>query len=872
MDLLERDHCFKQLEALLQLATTGQGRTVLLSGEAGIGKTALVEQFVSQQASRTRGLWGACEALFTPRPLGPLYDVATLLRGRLPELLAGTTERTPLFSALLAELQKNPVPTILVFEDVHWADEATLDLIKFLGRRICRLPVLFLLTYREPELSPDHPLRLVLGDLPGQAVVRLSLSPLSEHAVTRLARQAGRSVEGLYAVTGGNPFFVTEVLASDTPGVPLMVRDAVLARLARFSGGARSLLELASIVPKRAERWLLSTILGSIEPALEECLASGMLELAHTTVAFRHELARLAVESTLSPLRKQAQHAQVLRGLLSHEVAASQTARLVHHAIGAHDEELVLRYAPLAARHAAARDAHRQAAEHYRSALVYADLLDARGQQELHAELLDGLANECSLTGQAQEAFQAYSAALLLWRHLDRIAQVGHTLYRLSGHCWRLGRSKDSYQYAVEAVKLLETLPPSRELGQAYANLSSEYMVSSNTEEALAWGRRAIEVARQFHDQETECYALFSMGSSTSCSGEQEGLATLEQSLHLAREQGFEEIAALSYMNLANALVRIRAYAQATGYLQEGLAYCMEHDLDAFGSSLRADRARARLDQGDWAGANEDTTALLISPRLTMLTRIAALVVRGLLLMRRGDPGVLQVLDEAHDLAATGGEMQNITRVAAARAEWWWLQGQPEQCIAEATEGFQVALSCQRPWYLGEVAIWLWRGGGMPEVPEGALTLPFAREIQGDWQGAASLWAELGCPYEQALALADGDAEAQLKALALLEQLGAQPAAALVRRRLRTLGMPGLPRGPRPSTRTNGAGLTSRQQEVLRLMAEGYSNPEIASRLFTSPRTIEHHVSAILAKLGVHSRVQAIRAASERKLFPLSED
>src|SRR6266487_4646758 len=229
MDLLERDHCFDQLSELLRTATTGNGRTVLISGEAGIGKTALVEQFVSQQGSSATRLWGACEALFTPRPLGPLYDIATQVGGRLAELLAGNTERATLFSALLEELQKSPVPTLLVFEDVHWADEATLDLIKFLGRRIPHLPVLFLVTYRDTELSLDHPLWSVIGDLPGNAVARLRLAPLSEQ---------------LYAVTGGNPFFVTEVLASDTPGVSLMVRDAVLARIARISSAARTLLVL----------------------------------------------------------------------------------------------------------------------------------------------------------------------------------------------------------------------------------------------------------------------------------------------------------------------------------------------------------------------------------------------------------------------------------------------------------------------------------------------------------------------------------------------------------------------------------------------------------------------------------------------------
>ncbi|HET8842680.1 MAG TPA: AAA family ATPase, partial [Ktedonobacteraceae bacterium] len=855
MGLLERDHYLDQLAELLRTAATGQGRTVLISGEAGIGKTALVEQFVSLHSKGARLLWGACEALFTPRPLGPLYDIAMQIRGRLSTLLDRDTGQAALFSAFLEELQKRSRPSIVVFEDIHWADEATLDLIKFLGRRILDLPVLFLVTYRDTELSHEHPLQFVFGDLPGKAVVRYRLTPLSEQAVSCLATQAQRSAEGIYAATLGNPFFVAEVLASDREGVPLTVRDAVVARVARLSASARALLELTSVIPTRSERWLLDAILGSTSEALDECLTNGMLDLSHMTVAFRHELARQAVESTLSPLRKQAMHGQVLQALLSHGAGASQAVRLVHHATGAQDEEHVLRYAPLAARHAAAQGAHRQAADHYRKALEYADRLDAAGQQELHATLLEELANECSLTSQAQEAFQAHAAALELWRSLKRTTQVGHTLYRLSEQSWRLGRSNDSYRYAVEAVEFLETLPPGRELGQAYANLSSQYMVSSNTAQTLIWGKRALEVARQFHDTRTECYALFSIGSTTFCSGKPEGRDILENSLHMALDQGFEEIAALSYVNLANALVRGRSYTMAMDYLYEGIAYCREHDLDTFRYGILADLARARLDQGDWSGAEEDATAILRAPGIAATNRIPALLVLGLVLLRRGDPGAQQVLDEARDLARNS-EMQDITPVAAARAEWYWLQEQPEQCIDEATRGFQLALPCQRPWYLGEVAIWLWRMERLPELPEGAVSSPFALQIAGDWQGAAALWEQLGCPYEQALALVDGDTPAQLKALAMLEQLGAQPAVTLVRRRLRQQGVAGIPRGARLSTRSNQAGLTNRQLEVLQLMAEGLSNTEIASRLITSPKTVEHHVSAILAKLGVHSRAQ----------------
>src|ERR1044072_4939409 len=159
MDLLERAEFFEQLQHTLAEVMHGQGRVALVSGEAGIGKTSLVEQFAEIQKHECRVLWGGCDALFTPRPLGPLYDIAPQLRGNLINLLAAQAPSTAIFSAVFDELQNQP-PTILVVEDVHWADEATLDLLKVLGRRINKLNALLVITYRDDEVRADHPLRL----------------------------------------------------------------------------------------------------------------------------------------------------------------------------------------------------------------------------------------------------------------------------------------------------------------------------------------------------------------------------------------------------------------------------------------------------------------------------------------------------------------------------------------------------------------------------------------------------------------------------------------------------------------------------------------------------------------------------------------
>lgn len=294
---------------------------------------------------------------------------------------------------------------------------------------------------------------------------------------------------------------------------------------------------------------------------------------------------------------------------------------------------------------------------------------------------------------------------------------------------------------------------------------------------------------------------------------------------------------------------------------------CAEHDLDNCGAYLEAYLAHARFEQGHWDEAAEEVTRILNHYQHSTVIKIPALVVLGGIQVRRGVPGSDALLDEARTLALLTGEPQRIVPVAVARAEAAWLSGNLEQCLAEIQEGYNLVQARTGPWRRGELSIWMWRAGGLTGEP-GPIAKPFACQIAGDWREAAELWKHMGCPYEQALALADGDGAAQQEALALFERLGARPAVALMRQRLRQQGVTGLSRGPRPSTRSNLAGLTGRQLEVLLLMAEGLSNAEIAGRLFTSPKTIEHHVSSVLAKLGVRTRAQAISAAYHMQLLP----
>ena len=862
-NLFERDQFLRSLDEMLHQATEGHGRTALVSGEAGIGKTSIVECFLERHQSAIRVLWGTCEALFTPRPLGPLYDLAQQSQTPLRGVLESGANRATLFAAVLDEVAQGSLPTILVIDDIHWADEATLDLVKFLARRIHRMSALLILTYRDDELSRDHPLWLVLGDLPARDVTRLRLPPLSEAAVADLAKNAGRPADGLYAVTGGNPFFLTEVLASSALGVPTSVRDAVLARVARLSREAQRFLELAAVAPSRIE-WQVVQAIGVVNNAwLEECLAAGILHLEGGLLGFRHELARQTVEDTLSPARKRELHSQVLHAFTNLGEGQVSLARLVHHAVQAEDRALVLRFAPEAARQASAQGAHREAAAHYETALRYESMLDANRQ----ADLLEASSYEYYLTGQIEKAVQPRERALAIWRSLARQEKMGHALRQLSRLSWFLCRIAEAERYAMEAVDLLETLPPGRELAMAYANMSHLRMLESDTASAVLWGGRAIELGERLGDFETVSYALNNVGSAELTGGDAGGWAKLERSLQLALERGYEEHAARAYANLAEFKVRRRDYVLAKSYLREGIAYCADHDLGSWEHCLRGQQARTRLDQGDWAGADEDATAILSTPWASGTNRCPALIILGLLRVRRGDPGARQVLDEARDLALATGQLESNVSLAAARAEWQWLRTNREQCLAEAEVGFHKAQMHNHSWSLGEAALWVWRGGGLTEVPHG-ITTPFALQITGDWHAAADFWARTGCPYEQAMALMDGDEPAQRRALAIFERLGARPAAEVVRRRLRAVGVRSLPRGPRSTTRNNPQGLTNRQLEILLLLAEGLHNAEIADRLSTTPKTVAHHVSDVLAKLNVRSRAEAVSMAHQLGIIP----
>jgi DNA-binding CsgD family transcriptional regulator/tetratricopeptide (TPR) repeat protein len=842
--LLERaDELSVLNDRLDTVEASGRGHVVLLGGEAGVGKTALIRELCAARAGSARIVRGACEPLFTPRPLGPLIEIAHELDGGLVPLVERGAKPYEVVTALVQELDGS-LPVVFVLDDLHWADEATLDVFRLLVRRVESVSVLVVAGYRDDEVDVADPLRIVLGELAtSPSLSRLKLVGLSSAAVAELAEPYGVDVNELYVKTAGNPFFVVEALAAGSEAIPETVRDAVLARAARLSPAGRSLLEAVAIVPPQAELWLLEALAGDPETSLDECLASGMLRTDALGVSFRHELARLAIEDSIPPGRKLALHRMALAVLAEPPAGTLDVARLAHHAEAAGDADAVRLYAPAAAARAEALGAHREAAAHYARALRSGVGLSSGAR----AELLERRSRACYLADDIDDAIEAVEEALELRRDLGQSLEEGESLCWLSDILWCPGYADESAAAAGRALALLEPLPPGRELARAYTKQGS-----------VALSTRGLELARQLGDVELEIRALEAIGIATFA---KDGRGMLEQALGLAQTTGLVEAAGREYVNLVAGSIATQQYGIVEEYLEPGIEFCSDRGLELYRFYLLAYRARVLLAQGRWEEAADAAADVLRIRRASIQPRIIALIVLGLVRARRGDPAHRELLEEAWAIAEPTNEPFRMGPPAAARAEVAWLAGDRDG-VVEATERvLGLAVERRDRAALGELLVWRRRAGIVDDLPIAPIE-PYDAEVAGDWADAAAYWQNVSCPYAAALALADSGEEPQLRrALDELQQLGAQPAAAIVAGRLRELGARGLPRGPRRATRENPAGLTARQLEVLELVAEGMSDSEIAARLVLSQRTVGHHVGAILRKLGVRNRSQATAEA-----------
>ena len=832
MRLLEREHPIDVLQTRAERAAAGRGAVVLLVGEAGIGKTALLRAFAERVSMPV--LWGMCDPLSTPRPLGPLRDVAGGLGPTVSAGLRDAAAQHEIFAAVLDALRETP--RVLVVEDLHWADEATTDLVRFLARRIDALPLLMIVSCRD-TVGADPALSPVVGDLvatPG--VRRMQLTPLSRAAVAELLEGHQLDPADVHRRTAGNPFFVSQILDQPDAPLPESVRDAVIARTAGLSPGERHSIELLACAPEGVS----SALLGALDLSAETVgalAATGLLDPSGRGVAFRHEIARSAVLGAVALGAEPALHATMITAL---ERIGGDASVLAHHAVAAHDVGRILRYAAEAAGESARAGAHREAVAFYELALPH--VTDPAGK----ADLLEALSVELYLTDRLDHAIAAREQAVALRGDLADTAAVGAGHTAISGLAWYDADLATAVRHKDAAIAILSGTDDARALGFALANHSFLAAQQGDTAEARAAGTRALQLADG--DPVLHGFATIGVAVARLLDGDVTARADLLAARDAGLRQHHDDLATTPMSNLCHLDVEQGRFDDAEESIASALRISEERDTPICTMWQLGVRARLRLLQDDWPAAERDARAVLAAGKFP-LGRLWPRLVLGVLAARRDAPPDNPDLDELWCLVDRIDNLGKIAPAAAALAEQAWILRRPDPRLTDVRVGALLSRTAEGgPATLQAWARRLARAGlqDLGPVVDGPVAPPRG-------------------PYEQVLAHWDDDsAEALLAALPVLDDLGARAVGALFRGRLRELGVNSIPRGRSAATRANPAGLTERQLDVLALLVDGLTNAEIAARLVISPRTADHHVSAILDKLEVRTRKEA--AAQARRL------
>jgi DNA-binding CsgD family transcriptional regulator/tetratricopeptide (TPR) repeat protein len=851
VELLERGWALETLQSAYDSAARGKGRVALVSGEPGIGKTWLVKQFLQDLEPGTRVLFGTCDDLSIPRPLGPIRDLVGDVSAPLASALSGGSAPHDIQTLLIEELELSPSPTVLVLEDVHWADDATFDSITVLGRRIGTLPALLILTFRRGEAPPGSRLYAAVGANRADETAVVELAPLSKEAVATLAG-ADADAKEVYAATGGNPFYVSELLASrPRAALPPSVANAVIGRASRLDDGARRLVEIVSVVPSRVKTSLLDEVMPDWTLSAEEPERIQLLEVDAAHVRFRHELARNAIRSTVPIATRRRLHAQFLTALLA---ANADPADIVHHAEAAGAVDVIAEYAFVAARRAAALGANREAYAHYRRAAAFVDRRPLAEQ----ATILEECATAAYLVNRIDESFVHIGQAIDIYRSLADQAAVGRCTRVVSRFHWFAGNGALAHATGLEAIEILEPLGESAELARAYSGLSQLSMLAADVEQAVLWGNRALELAVRLGDESTRSHALGNLGAAK-LQHDGTGIEELLLAHDVAHGAGQSYEAARALNNIAYTLMSWGKPEGAMDYARQTLAYAEAHEVHNLASYSATSIAWLRLRAGEWDAAEVGTQAE-IDKRITV-TQLLAKTVLTELAVRRGDPDAADRLADVAAQADRTGELQRIVPVLELATEYALTHDEPmptdtyERLVAEFWPRRLAGWSALR------VAAWAAVAGvdlhlGEPESG------PFSAMAKGDWKSAAEGFGDIGWSYDRALMLSMLDDEDSLsEAIEIARGFGAEPLTRRVTMRMRELSIR-VPPGQRETTRGNPAGLTARQVEVLALVVEGLTNAEIAERLVVSQRTAEHHMAAVLTKLGVKTRREAARRAS----------
>ncbi|MEM8508645.1 MAG: LuxR C-terminal-related transcriptional regulator [Bacteroidota bacterium] len=855
MVLHERDHIIQILNnSLRQSNETGQ--IVLLSGHPGMGKTSVVKKFLNALPISLPSYVGYCDALFTPRPLGPLQDI--LVSEHKDTYVLKENQRDSMFMSLFNMVKER---SVLVFEDVHWADNGTLDFIKFLSRRLQFTKCLLILTFRPDEIKETS--ILGISHNTGHRIHRVQLQPLSKDIVLALSQEKGIDGSHVFALTNGNPFYTFEYLNNPSDGIPESINNLIVSRLAVLETKEQEALSVIALFPNPVALPIVTKLVEHWDSVLINPTEYGFISIEGNLLRFRHEIVRLVIASSVSAIKKIVLHSGILEILKEEDTA--DISELIHHARGAKKFSLVAELAPTAARRASQLGVHKEAAFLFKAAIECTEQLPNKEW----GRLLEEYSFECYLTNNLQEAINFRYKAL---EHIERtskndISGIGINYCWLSRLYWYQADSANAFKFGELAVKSLGECPNQNYAAQTFSNYGQLYMLKGDFVQAIHWNTKAYDIAKSLNNLDIQSHSLTNLGSIRIRTKKtvEEGYANLELAEKLAIEaQNHDHLARIYTTLLCDKVIKRKDPSQI---MEKTLDFCMKHQVESYYHYNLAWRSYYLFQKGEWQESLTISEQLLGVSNQARVNTLVAVISKSRILMRQGNADVKELLIQIAKIAEKTEEALRMVPIAIAMLEFEWLFDftfEDRNIIFSAIEQLSKGYGVET--YSGELAFWC-SSHGMIHTLKTDPSDGFNFLIEKDKERSIAYWTSNDFPYELALSYCLGDDDDIREGLHILDKLQAVQTKKRIREYLKNSGRQSVPKGIRRSTRSNPLHLTNREMDVLSQVSKGLSNSEIASTLFISSKTVDNHVSSILMKMEVNARQKAVIKAMEMKII-----
>ena len=842
--LVERSEQLDRMwEAVARSST--QGELLLISGEAGHGKTSLIEAFVSGLDHRYTVLAASCDPVAVPTPFAALFEIIDDLPPDLAEGIRQGERRQEIFGGMLAVLDSDP--TVLILEDLQWADETTLGLVRYLGRRLANTRSILVLSYRPEEVDTEHPLLVVLADL-GPMASHLVVPSLTLAGVREMAEGVDAEAESIHRATGGNPFFVEEVLASPEEDLPASVGAAIMAGVSKLPTGSLDLLEMVALSPEGLDLRFAETISPETAANIDAACQRRLLVEDRGRLRCRHDLIRLTVDQSIPPARRRRIHEKLLAGLTENTSSRRDMARLAHHAVRAGDAQRAIEYSLAAATFAGSEGANRQARLHYDDALAFRDEMD---RATLDRALRGSADVNCATNHLRQATETARDRLKLAGNEHDLGDRLAWSAFIAS----RWGNVALARADADRAVQLHEHHQECPELTRAKSVLTTLAVWEGDWRTASDLAEQNVRTASELGSRELLAAGLLSLGKAQALIGVDGWETHLEEAARIGGELGQLETVCSALNSLAFFPYWSLDIRTARERFTTGIEFAASREMDAWYVAMAASKAGCDLAAGEWETAGQVLERAIAWPTCSS-TDCEARVLLATLRCRQGAADADQLVESALTQTDADGTYHERVMASVLAMEAAWLGIVPQDAASDRyrrakalveRSGDPNATARLRYW----ASILGWE--------------PLTKSESGVTARVAAL-SSSGFEFEARVLQATLDAPPLAEIFDWLSRRGAVGTMRALRRDLRDRGVRGVPASPRSSTTSNPGGLTNRQVDVLELLAAGHTNADIAAQLFISEKTVGHHVSAILQKLHVENRVQAAALASEHGL------